>query len=73
MFITSLAINEKTVAQISQSGRLRWKIQNVGFNDQKNNGYRLEHKYSEVSLTATKNYYQALQIAHRINQLVVLG
>ncbi|MCK5456182.1 MAG: hypothetical protein KAI45_03580, partial [Melioribacteraceae bacterium] len=24
-------------------------------------------------LTATKNYYQALQIAHMINQLVVLG
>ena len=26
-----------------------------------------------MSLNATKNYYQALQIAHMINQLVVLG
>jgi len=73
VFITSLDINEKTAAQISQSGRLRWKIENEGFNDQKNNGYRLEHKYSEVSLTASKNYYQSLQIASMINQLLVLG
>ena len=52
---------------------MRWKIENEGFNEQKNGGYELKHKYSEVSLTATKNYYQALQIAHMINQLVVLG
>ena len=48
-------------------------MENEGFNDQKNGGYELKHKYSEVSLNATKNYYQALQIAHMINQLVVLG
>lgn len=73
VFVTSLKITNKTVAQISYSGRLRWKIENEGFNEQKNNGYGLQHKYSEVSLNATKNYYQALQIAHIINQLVVLG
>ncbi len=73
VFVTSLKITKKTATQISFSGRLRWKIENEGFNDQKNGGYELKHKYSEVSLTATKNYYQALQIAHMINQLVVLG
>jgi hypothetical protein len=73
VFVTSLKINKETVAQISLSGRLRWKIENEGFNEQKNNGYELKHKYSEVSLNATKNYYQALQIAHIINQFVVLG
>jgi len=73
VFVTSLIITNKTVTQISFSGRLRWKIENEGFNEQKNGGYELKHKYSEVSLTATKNYYQALQIAHMINQLVVLG
>jgi hypothetical protein len=73
VFITSLKITKETAAQISFSGRLRWKIENEGFNEQKNNGYELKHKYSEVSLNATKNYYQALQIAHMINQLVVLG
>ena len=73
VFVTSLKITNKTVSQISFSGRSRWKIENEGFNDQKNGGYELKHKYSEVSLNATKNYYQALQIAHMINQLVVLG
>jgi len=73
VFVTSLKTTDKTVSQISFSGRLRWKIENEGFNDQKNGGYELKHKYSEVSLNATKNYYQALQIAHMINQLVVLG
>ncbi len=73
VFVTSLKTTKNTVARISFSGRLRWKIENEGFNDQKNGGYELKHKYSEVSLMATKNYYQALQIAHMINQLVVLG
>lgn len=52
---------------------MRWKIENEGFNEQKNNGYELEHKYSEVSLRAAKNYYQCLQIACIINQLLVKG
>lgn len=71
--LSSLKINEKSAAQISISGRMRWKIENEGFNEQKNNGYELEHKYSEVSLRASKNYYQCLQIACIINQLLVLG
>ena len=73
IFVTSLKTTNKTTSQISFSGRLRWEIENEGFNEQKNNGYELKHKYSEVSLNTTKNYYQALQIAHMINQLVVLG
>lgn len=73
VFVTSLKINKNNASQISFSGRLRWKIENEGFNEQKNSGYELRHKYSEVSLNATKNYYQALQIAAMINQLVVLG
>ena len=68
-----LKTTEKTAAQISFYGRLRWKIENEGFNNQKNSGYGLKHKYSEVSLNATKNYYQALQIAHIINELVEMG
>jgi len=73
VFVTSLDVNEKTALPIVSSGRLRWKIENEGFNEQKNGGYELKHKYSEVSLTAAKNYYQSLQIASIINQLLVLG
>jgi len=41
---------------VSQTGRLRQKIENEGFNDQKNQGYALEHKFSRVSFPAMKNY-----------------
>ena len=54
-------------------GRQRWKIENEGSDIQKNHGYKLGHKYSRVSVTATKNYYQCMQIAHIINQLFELS
>ena len=62
-----------TVIAISQIGRLRWKIENEGFNTQKHLGYGLQHKYARVSWQAAKNYYQCLQIGHLINQLMVLS
>ena len=65
VFVTSLKTTDKTVTQISFSGRLRWKIENEGFNEQKNGGYGLSHKYSEVSLNATKNYYQSATADYR--------
>lgn len=68
--LTNLPIEKATAKQISDAGRLRWKIENEGFNIQKNHQYNLEHKYSRVSFLAVKNYYQCLQIAHIINQLV---
>ena len=70
--ITSFPIRNSTAVQISRTGRLRWKIENEGFNSQKNHGFNLQHKYSRVSPTAMKNYYQCLQIAHIIIQLLVL-
>lgn len=68
--ITNLSITSNTASEISDGGRLRWKIENEGFNTQKNGGYNIEHKYSRVSFQALQNYYQCLQIAHLINQLV---
>ena len=73
VFVTSIRLEKKRVPVMVFFGRLRWKIENEGFNTQKNGGYNLEHKYSEVSLRASKNYYQSLQIASIINQLLVIG
>lgn len=67
--VTDLEITNKNAKTISDYGRLRWKIENEGFNEQKNSGYKLSHKYSRTSFCATQNYYQCLQIAHMINQL----
>lgn len=67
--LTNLQITDDNYLEISSGGRLRWKIENEGFNIQKNNGYALKHKYSRVNFRARQNYYQLLQIAHMINQL----
>ena len=72
LWITNLKINECNFEKIAKGGRLRWKIENEGFNVQKNGGYNLEHSYSRNE-TASKNYYLLLQIAHIINQLMEKG
>lgn len=69
-YITNVFQDQRNVIETADSGRLRWKIENEGFNSQKNLGYALEHKFSRKSLIAMQNYYQLLQIAHMINQLV---
>jgi hypothetical protein len=68
-YITNVTQNGQNIVQTADSGRLRWKIENEGFNSQKKRGYELEHKFSRVSFIAMQNYYQLLQIAHMINQL----
>ncbi len=67
--ITDLDVNRQTIWETSFYGRLRWKIENEGFNTQKNGGYNLGHKYSRKHTSAMQNYYQLLQIAHLIVQL----
>jgi hypothetical protein len=69
--ITDITLNSRNIVSTSQTGRLRWKIENEGFNTLKNGGYELEHKYSRVSYQATKNYFQLMQMAYLINQLMV--
>jgi len=56
----------------NQAGRLRWKIENEGFNIQKNAGFNLEHPYS-LNDTARKVFYFLLQIAHLLFQLMEKG
>jgi hypothetical protein len=68
--ITSLEISEKNVIELSGHARMRWKIENEGFNTQKNLGYQMQHKFSRRNFNAMQNYYQCLQIAHIIHQLV---
>lgn len=67
---TDLTVTRENVVELSlQGGRCRWKIENEGFNTQKNLGYNLEHAYCRQE-TAAKNFYLLLQIAHLIVQLV---
>lgn len=68
--ITNIVISKTNIKSISENGRLRWLIENQGFNTQKNGGYNLQHKYSRKNFNAMQNYYTLLQIAHMIIQLV---
>ena len=69
VWLTSLLPDTSNIHQIAEGARMRWRIENEGFNTQKNNGYALGHLFSRASSTSYKNYYQCLQIAHIINQL----
>lgn len=70
IWLTNLKVSSANVRELAQAGRNRWIIENEGFNTQKNGGYALGHKYSRKSFISYKNYYQCMQIAHLINQLV---
>ena len=72
VWITNLGVDCINFSKIAKGGRLRWKIENEGFNTQKNGGYNLEHPYSKDE-RAMKNYYLLLQIAHTISQLIEKG
>lgn len=51
-----------------EAGRGRWKIENEGFNNQKNGIYDIEHLNSRDS-NAMKNHYLITQIADIIMQI----
>ncbi len=72
VWVTNLLVSKNNFKKIARGGRLRWKIENEGFNTQKNRGYNLEHSYSKNEV-AMKNYYLLLQIAHTISQLMEKG
>jgi len=44
-WITNLKPDQKNALSLALHGRLRWKIENEGFNTQKNGGYEMEHGY----------------------------
>lgn len=72
-WITNFHLTAKKVIPLAnEGGRLRWKIENEGFNIQKNGGFELEHAYSKDE-TASKVFYFLLQIAYIIFQLLEKG
>src|SRR5205814_3004830 len=68
-WITDLPLNAGNVVNIAtQGGRIRSKIENQGFNIQKNSGLNLEHAYS-TGPDVLKAFYYLLQIAHLFLQI----
>jgi hypothetical protein len=72
-WLTALPVTRGTVEDIAEKGgRDRWKIENQGFNRQKNSGLNLCHVYS-TDPEKWKAYYYLLQIAFIITQLLERG
>jgi len=72
-WVTNLKVSPENVIPLAnEGGRIRWKVENKGFNGQKNGGYGLEHAYSNHPISA-KSFYFLLQIAHMLAQLLDRG
>ncbi len=72
VFITDLPVTKKNARKLIEVGRTRWKIENEGFNKQKNLRYEIEHVNS-MDYQAMKNHYLLVQIADMIMQLYEHG
>ena len=72
-WVGNVKISQDRAMDVAEEGGwIRWKIENEGFNEQKNRGYGLEHAYSKNHIAA-KVFYFLLQIAHMISQLLEKG
>lgn len=67
-WITNIELTKKNLEEMIEAGRGRWKIENEGFNNQKNGIYDIEHLNSRDS-NAMKNHYLITQIADIVMQI----
>lgn len=67
-WLTSIKITHKNAEKIAGTGRKRWKIENEGFNRQKNWQGDITHACS-WDTNAMKNHYLMTQIADMVKQL----
>lgn len=72
MWIVSFKISERNIKELIYFGRQRWRIENEGFNMQKNGTFDIEHVYSQ-NYNAIKAHYFFIQFAHTIRQLLEKG
>lgn len=72
VYITDLPISNRNIESTINIGRKRWKIENEGFNMQKNGTFDIGHLYSKNTV-AIKVHYLLIQIAHIIRQLLEKG
>ncbi len=73
VWVTDFNLKETNARELAQhAGRIRWKIENEGFNAQKHGGFALEHAYSQHE-KAAKVFDYLWQIAHLLFQLIVAG
>lgn len=71
-WISSITITKSKAEIFAETGRKRWKIENEGFNIQKNHRYEIKHMNS-LNYNAMKIHYLLTQVADIILQLYEKG
>ena len=71
-YITDLKVNNLNIEDIVAMGRSRWKIENEGFNEQKNGTFCITHLCSRNE-NALRIHYYFIQFAHILRQLLEYG
>ena len=71
-YVTDLKVDNYNIEKIIELGRHRWKIENEGFNEQKNGVFNISHLCSRFE-NDLKIHYLFIQIAHTLRQLFELG
>ncbi|HBC32689.1 MAG TPA: transposase [Clostridiales bacterium] len=72
LWITDIELTNRNIEEMVKSARKRWKIENEGFNTQKNILYKIEHLNSK-NPNAMKNHYLLTQISDILMQLYLAG
>ena len=72
VFVTNIKFTKRNAFKIVAAGRSRWKIENEGFNNQKNIRYDIEHACC-LDYQAMKNHYLLVQISDILRQLLENG
>lgn len=67
-WLTSIKIADKNAEKLAETGRIRWKIENQGFNRQKNWSADITHACSH-NINAFKNHYLIMQVSDIVRQL----
>lgn len=70
-WVTNKLIHKDMVVKLTGTGRKRWKIENEGFNNQKNHRFAMGHVCSH-NYTAIKNHYMLIQIVDTLRQIYEL-
>ena len=68
LWVTNIRATQGNLEKLILAGRKRWKIENEGFNSQKNGIYKIEHLNSR-NTNAMKNHYLLTQLADILMQL----
>jgi hypothetical protein len=71
LYVTNMHINKENAKELQDEVcRMRWKIENQGFNEQKNCGLGLEKVFG-TRKHAAQNHYLIVQLAHMVRVLII--